>query len=339
MKKLIVVMAACVIAAVVWGQPALYRVQANVKASLTFPDGDEIKSVEYVRGDTDIQPVELNRSDGLVSFDITPHMLTDGSTILVFNRPPGKHLSDRTPPTFERIVIDRRPVHERPTLMLPYVPGEVDMTISDPSGISSRGLQVAVDGSRAEADTLAVERFDLGRRWEITYQPAAPETIQNVTVTATDRSLLENTSRFSLVIERAFERLSGDYSGGEAVRLTQDTAFLAKHVELAAGEYEVELIASGPSSGANSLWIEIDGKQQPDPVHLPVQELGVASRQVEIDPQRLPRFTIPEDGEHTLVFTLREGPDPTVDCVRILQDGRQIAAYEAEDMLPAFPKP
>ncbi|MFO7946980.1 MAG: hypothetical protein R6V19_09200 [Armatimonadota bacterium] len=339
MKKLMVVLTAIVMAAAVWGQPALYRVQANVKASLTFPDGDEIRSVEYVRGDTDIQPVELRRSDGLVSFDITPHMLIDGSTILVFNRPPGKHLSDRTPPTFERIVIDGRPAHERPTLMLPYVPDRVDMAISDPSGISARGLQVAADGSRVDPDTLAVERFDLGRRWELTYEPADPETIQNVTVTATDRSLLENTSRFSLVFERAFERLSGDYSGGAAVRLTQDTAFLAKYVELAAGEYEVEVVASGPSSGANSLWIEIDGKQQPDPLHLPVEELGVASRQVEINPERLPRFTVTEDGEHALVFTLREGPDPTVDCVRILQDGREIAAYEAEDMLPAFPKP
>lgn len=341
MRKLTVSIAVCVclLATAVWAGPSLYRIQANVKASLTFPDAGEVDSVEYVSGDSEIRPVALRHEDDRVSFDITPEMLSDGDTIVIFNRPRGRDLSDRTPPSFDVIRLDGNPVKERGHLTLPFVPGQIEVVLTDPSGISARGLDITVNGNPAARDNIQQQRRDLGRYWKLTYSPDPPEQVQGIIVTATDRSLLANTARFALSIERGLQVVEGDFSGKKAVELTEPSAFLARRVDLPAGEYELEVIGSGPSGGANSLWIELDGQQQSDPVHLPVEELATASRMVEIDPELLPRFTVPDDGEHALVLALREGPTPTVDRVRILHEGQQVAAFEAEEMLPTFPKP
>lgn len=341
MKKLaiVTVVSLCLLMTAAWAGPSLYRIQANVKASLTVPDGGDIDSVEYVSDDSEIHPVPVRKKDNRLSFDITPEMLTAGETIVIFNRPPRKDLSDRTPPSFDHISLDGNAISQRGNLTLPYVPRQMQVVLTDPSGICTRGLDISVNGHRADRANIKYNRRDLGRYWKLTYAPDPPQQVQSIIVTVSDRSLLANTARFALSVERGVEVVEGDYSGQKAVKLSEPSAFLARRLQLPAGEYELQIIGSGPDSGQNSLWIEVDGQRQPDPAHLPVNELATASRMVQIDPELLPRFTVPRDGQHALVVVLREGPTPTVDRIRILQEGEQVAAFEAEQMLPSFPKP
>ena len=75
-----------------------------------------------------------------------------------------------------------------------------------------------------------------------------------------------------------------------------------------------------------------------DVFHLPVGKLGDCSREVDIT-AHLPRFRLAKPGRHRLRFTLREGPDPTLDKVQILHEGEIIPEVECEEMLPAPPIP
>ena len=340
MKKLIVTTALlCLISTALWAAPAVYRIHANVKASLTFPDANQIDTVEYVSGDSEIRPVPLRQDGDRITFELTPEMLSRGSTIVILNRPPGRDLSDRAAPSFDRIIVDGNPIQDHEHLTLPYAPREIQVVLTDPSGITARGLDMTVNGHTAPRANIDIQRQDLGRHWRLTYSPSEPDQFRTLSLTATDRSLLANTARLALSIEQGVTIVEGNFSGQKAVQLSEESGFLARRVNLPAGKYQLEIAGMGSSSGANSLWVEVDGEQQPDPVHLPVEDLGIASRVVDVDPDALPRFTVPEDGEHALVLTLREGPAPTVDRVRILQEGEEIAAFEAEQMLPTFPKP
>ena len=95
----------------------------------------------------------------------------------------------------------------------------------------------------------------------------------------------------------------------------------------------MDLIGSGPSLAANSMWLELDGRRVEDPIHLAVGKLGSCSREVDMT-GNLPRFAVGRPGRHTLRFTLREGPGPVLDELRVLKGGKVIARVECEDMLP-----
>ena len=110
-------------------------------------------------------------------------------------------------------------------------------------------------------------------------------------------------------------------------------------MDLAAGDYDVEILGFGPNSGANSLFMELDGTRMTDIVHLPERTVGVASRFVEQDPEAMPVLKVSTAGKHTLVLVLREGPPQTIDRVRIFRKGKAVATIEADTMLPMSPKP
>ena len=321
-------------------EAAVYTIHANVRVGLTFPESERIRTVESLTPGGELNPVPLQGADGTVSFTLTPPMMPQGTAILVINRPPGADLSDRTPPRIVAIAVDGHPVEPVETLLLPFSPKEITLRLNDLSGIRRSGLHVSSNGEAVARRNLILSRAGRGRDWTVTYTRPEGLELRHVRVVAEDSSPFRNQTVFLLTVEQGLSILADEqYSGGRAVHFTTETAFVAMRLTLPAGEYELEALAHAPDSGSNSWWIEIDGNRQADAVHIPEVDLGICSRTVGIDPELLPRFTVTADGEHVLALTLRESPGPVLDRVRILREGEEVAAYEAEDMLPRFPRP
>ncbi len=339
MRKVFPVIMLLYLAALAHGRPVIYSVQTNVRASLTFPASEGIKSLEYLAGDELIK-VALQTDDGTVTFDITPNMMSDGNALLVANRPPNRDMSDAGPPAFDCLIINGVETVVRDNMVIPYQPDELRLEVSDASGIRAGALQVFANGKRIRSGDVRFSRHGMGRHWVVSYIRPQDFALESLRIEATDSSLLANTSQFMLAVERGFTILSGEqYSGGKAVQFDTESAFIAARLDLPAGKYLLELIAQGTSSGTDSFWMELDGVQQSDPVHIPIDNLGIASSLVEKDPTQLPQFTVTSSGRHILAIVMREGPPQVADRLRILQDGKEIAVFEAEEILPAFPKP
>ena len=343
MKRMCVVVSVCLF---VWtgatwaAETAVYTIHANVRAALTFPASEGIRTIEYLAPRDELRPVPLQSADGTVSFTLTPQIMPEGTVVLVINRPAGMDLSDRRPPRIISLSVDGQPAQPAESLLLPFQPIAVDVSLADESGISYSGLQVSANGERVARGSLRLVRADRGREWIVTYTRPDALSLRHLRIAAEDRSLLGNQTVFLLTIEQELAVLDGEkYSGGKAVHFATDTAYVAVKLELPAGEYEIEAVGHAPNSGANSWYIELDGARQDDVVHIPEVEAGACSRTVDIDPEQLPRLTVAVDGEHVLALTLREGPGPVLDRLRILQDGQEVAVFEGEDILPRFPKP
>ena len=339
MRKVFVVIMLLSLAVLAHGQPVIYSVQTNVRASLTFPASEGIETLEYLAGD-ELITVALQTDDRTVTFDITPDMMSDGRAVLVVNRPPNRDLSDGSAPIFDSLIINGVETAVREGLVIPYQPNELRLEVSDAGGIRGSALKVFANGKRIRGDDVRLSRHGMGRHWVVTYVRPEDLQVQSLRIEATDSSLLANRSQFMLAVEGGLQVLSGEqYSGGKAVQFDTESAFIAARLDLPAGKYHLELIAQGTSSGTDSFWMELDGVQQSDPVHIPVEKLGISSSLVEKDPTQLPQFTVTESGPHILALVMREGPPQVADRLRILQDGKEIAVFEAEDILPAFPKP
>jgi len=343
MKRVCVVAIICLLVcrAQAWAaETAVYTIHANVRAALTFPASEGIRTIEYLAPRDELRQVPLQEDSGAASFTVTPQMMPDGTVILVANRPPGLDLSDRQPPSVVSLSVDGQPAEPAEALLLPFQPIAVSVGLADASGISYSGLQVSANGERVARDSLRLERADRGWKWTVTY--TRPETLplRHLRIAAEDRSLLGNQTVFLLTVEQGLGVVEDQkYSGGKAVHFATEAAYVAVKLELPAGEYEIEAVGHAPNSGANSWYIELDGARQAEVVHIPEVEPGICSRTVDIDPEQLPRFAVAEGGTHVLALTLREGPGPVLDRLRILRDGKEVAAYEGEDILPRFPKP
>ncbi len=321
-------------------ETAIYTIHANVAAALTFPASEGIRSIEYLAPQDDLRPVPLQSDDATVSFILTPQMMPEGTVVLVVNRPAGMDLSDREPPRIISLSVDGQPAQPAESLLLPFQPVAVDVGLADESGIGYSGLQVSANGARVPRGSLRLVRADRGRQWMISYTRPEAFSLRHLRIAAEDRSLLANQTVFLLTIEQGLAVLDGEeYSGGKALHFATETAYVAVRLELPSGEYEVEAVGHAPNSGANSWYIELDGARQADVVHIPEVEAGVCSRTVDIDPEQLPRFTVTEGGAHVLALTLREGPGPVLDRLRILRNGQEVAVFEGEGILPRFPKP
>jgi len=340
MRKVLVGVLLLCLVGLAQGKPVIYTVSANVRASLTFPASAGIEKLEYLAPDNKLMVVPLQTEAATVTFVITPDMMTEGKAVLVVNRPPNRDLFDREPPAFDRVLLDGVEIAVREIVLIPYQPRAVHLEVSDPSRIRPSALRVMINGKRAGAAQVQLERQGMGRCWLVSFRRPDDLSLESLRVTATDSSLLGNSSAFVLQIEQGLSVVEGaQYSGGEAVAFVTQSAFVAARVKLAAGKYQVEAVAQGTSSGSDSFWIELDGIQQPDPVHISIDEPGIGSSLVEKDPEHLPGLTVAADGEHVLALVLREGPGPVLDRLRILQEGKEIAVFEGEAMLPAFPKP
>lgn len=343
MKRVCVVAIICLLVcgAQTWAaETAVYTVHANVRAALTFPASEGILTVDYLTSHDELQPVPVESANGDVTFTITPLMMPGGTALLVINRPPGLDISDREPPRIVSLSVDGVPAQPGESIILQFQPKQIGVGIADASGISYSCLQVSANGKRVARGSLCLTRADRGRQWTVLYtRPDAVE-LRHLLIGAEDRSVFGNRAVFLLTVEQGLGVLEDQkYSGGRAVHFATETAYVAVKLRLPAGEYEIEAVGHAPNSGSNSWYIELDGARQPDPVHIPEREAGICSRTVDIDPEQLPRFTIAESGEHVLTLALREGPGPVLDRLRIMRDGREVAAYEGEDILPRFPKP
>lgn len=343
MKRVCVVATICLLVCATGAlaaETAVYSIHANVRAALTFPASEGIQTVEYLAPEDELRPVPVVIADDGVSFTVTPRMMPDGGALLVINRPPGLSLSDREPPRIVSVSIDGVPAQPAESVLLQFQPRQVAVGLADASGIGYSGLRVSANGERVARGSLCLTRTDRGRQWTVLYTRPDGIELRRFSIGAEDRSLLANRSAFLVSVERGLEVLEDDrYSGGKAVCFATQTAFVAVKLTLPVGEYEIEAVGHAPDSGTNSWHIELDGARQTDVMHIPEVEAGTCSRTVEIDPELLPRLRVSADGEHVLALTLREGPGPVLDRLRILRDGREVAAYEGEDILPRFPRP
>jgi hypothetical protein len=342
MKRMGIVIAACLLVSTTaaFADTAVYTINANVRASLTFPASEGIEQVEYLAPEDALLPVPLDAADGGVSFTLTPTMMPEGKAILVINRPPGLDLSDREPPEITGVAVDGHAAAPASTMLLPFEPSELSISLADVSGIDYSALDISANGERVARGALSLDRAARGKEWTITYTRPEDMPLRSLRIAAEDASLLRNQVTFSLTVEQGLAVLEDEkYSGSKAIHFATETAYVAITLNLDAGEYELEIIGHAPNSGSNSWWVEVDGTQQADPVHIPEVEPGICSSVVEIDPEALPHFIVPEDGQHVVALILREGPGPVLDKVRILRDGEEVAAYEGEDILPRAPRP
>ncbi len=117
------------------------------------------------------------------------------------------------------------------------------------------------------------------------------------------------------------EGMSVQQRDDETVVVAEDGFFLEFTLDLEAGMYSLVVEANAPNRGADSLWIEVDGERQPQPILPPVGPIAERSGSV----------AIAEAGQHTIRLTLREGPGAVIRRVRLR---RNTLNPPQEPMLP-----
>lgn len=118
-----------------------------------------------------------------------------------------------------------------------------------------------------------------------------------------------------------------------AVRFNDAYSRLDTALELSAGKYAITTYATGTSTGSDSLFLTIDGKERVS-LHTPIGSFGPSSSTPEKDTPT-PNVTIAGDGVHILSFTLREGPGIMLDRFTIHSaDGAPIGEVQAEEAPP-----
>ena len=252
-------------------------------------------------------------------------------------------LRDSRAPRLVKLVIDGRDVgvesgaSMRPTggqameeslsFTVPYQPRRIVLTVEDESGISDQ-VRTAINTDRL----LNPASVDIqGTRGSITVEHDEP--IRHLVVLLRDGARLANGLMFELNTAPPAGTIPISGAGaGMAVKLLEPTALLRGEVALPKGEYELNVISRAFTESANSLWMEVDGKQVKDAIHIPLEKFGNSSRSFQLTPE-LPRLTIEKDGKHAFVLTLREGPGPELDKVQFLRAGKVVAEFECEALL------
>lgn len=303
---------------------------------MTIPNGDTIRTIEYEDPEGRLRPVKFERADGRFLLSLSPAMLEDGRTYLVFNRPEGATLHDREPPRITRVRVNGKAIKAGKRVVIPWPADQVGVDFQDgESNLLAQRAWIEVNHRPvASCDSMAVRTVAAGRSARITVRATGDDLIQHLRIAIADDTLLGNSATFTLATVRAVEVIEmKGASGGKAVRTLDAAGWLETMLSLDPGEYTANLVATGPSLGTNSMWLDIDERRVDDPFHLPVGELGSCSREVDMT-DKLPRFTIDRPGRHTLKFTLREGPGPLLDKLQILKAGKVIKQVECENMLP-----
>ena len=120
-----------------------------------------------------------------------------------------------------------------------------------------------------------------------------------------------------------------------AVKFTTKFSQLDFGLDLAAGQYVVTMVAYGLSSGADSFWLSVDGRDK-TAFHIPVGKFGPSSS-AHTKREPTPNVTLDTSGLHRFTITLREAPNVMLDRVIFeTLDGKTAAVVEAEDA-PALP--
>ena len=167
-----------------------------------------------------------------------------------------------------------------------------------------------------------------------TVSVTCPETaFSSLAVRVRDTAFLGNELVVRLAAEPKVDvRPHAGASAGRVVTIMEPDGALSGTVSLDAGSYEVNVISRAFSDGANSLWLEVDGRRCEDPIHIRTDGLGDSSRHHALPPD-LSRVQMRTGGAHTFVLTLREAPGPELDKIQFLKGGKVVREIECEDLV------
>ena len=268
------------------------------------------------------------RSEGRRS--ILHFVSAQARTLAAFGLDSSGELADSEPPRVTAIAVDGQGIDAAPSVCVPFRPRTVVLTLAEASGIDRQSLSVSIDGKNASPDRYRLEPLGPnGKRASLTVRSSALP-ISSLSLSVQDASFLRNALSFRLDTAPPFEIVAmRTASGGHVARLLEQSATLQGEVTLAKGQYEVNVISRAYTDGANSLWLDLDGRRMPDAVHLPTKGFGNSSNHYELPPT-LSRLTVEDCGEHTFVLSLREGPGPELDRIQFLQDGQVVCELECE---------
>ncbi|OGV63822.1 MAG: hypothetical protein A3K19_04920 [Lentisphaerae bacterium RIFOXYB12_FULL_65_16] len=276
---------------------------------------------------TELKPVMEN---GHVVLAVGP----TSRTCVAIDPPAGASLADHHPPVVEKLIVGKDEMKPATEIVVPFLPRQVAVTLTDETGLDTSTLRLTLNGrpaGPAEADikTLA----EKGRTVLIDVHPETSR-VESIDLEIQDLSLMQNALRFQLKTAPPVAIIPiTEASGGKLVKLAEPEARLTAALDLPKGDYEINLVSRAPNDGANSVWLELDGKRVEHAVHLRTDRLDASSRQADMSPA-LSRLSVPQDGPHRLIITLRESPGPELDKLQILQGGKVIKELECEDMLP-----
>lgn len=301
---------------------------------ITAPNSIGLRTVEYEDPEGKLLGARFRRARGECIIPLRPEMLGRGSTYIVFNRPAEATIADRLPPELMAVFINGEPTETEADIQVPFAPREVAVDFQDlGSALLSDCATVYINGVPERYQKgFAVRVVRVVKAARVTVTTTGDTPLSSLRIDVADNSLLRNTAAFTLRVVRALEVVTLE-GGGKAVKFIDPSGYLQKRVSLPRGEYTVNVVGSGPSLAANSLWLDIDAERLQDPFHLPVGELGDSSREVQMTDE-LPRLSVTRPGRHVLRLSLREGVGPVLDRLEIRQGDKVVQQVECEDMLP-----
>lgn len=302
-----------------------FRVQARGPVSLRWESDSPSL---HVKG-TSWRAVALRREGAFAEADIALSDLDAGRGLVVIDKPADCTFESALPlPDVQSVEADGVAQRVTHRLMLDSVPSEVRVVLEGVSAKAARNLHVFLNDAEV--------RFRPERKGGLTTLTIAglPPADIELKVLLLDAHALFGLRRVVLSISAAVNRsvtvlADPAASGGRAVQFTAAASWLKGTVDLPAATYAVALRGYGPSGGANSMFLEVDGTRLPDIWHLPVGQYGPSSRQWD-GSDNTPQVTLKNGGRHTLKITLREAPPQFLDTIVITAPGRAPIEIEAE---------
>ena len=269
-------------------------------------------------------------SPGEVTATVELAHLSAGTACLAFGKHEDERFESEMPiPRLLGVSVEGR-VLDTPTRLVTIdgTPHEVRVLLECSPRLAS-ALRISKDGQPVPADIaqtrkgLAVTVRELPRDdWSLQLLLHDPKAIVGRTRTVVSVHARRN---------RTVEVFNDDTAeAGKAVRFTTQSSWLAGTVTLPAGTYAVLLRGYGAGSGANSMFISVDGQRQDVIWHLPIGAYGPSSSDWDGSGDT-PRLTLKGDGPHHIRITLREGPPQVLDSIVFQsEDGEQRVNVQAE---------
>ncbi len=110
------------------------------------------------------------------------------------------------------------------------------------------------------------------------------------------------------------EGMTVEQRDGEAVVVTGPEFSFELALDLDPGTYSLAIESSAPDRGSDSLWLVVDGEQQPQPILPPVGPIA----------ERSGGFSIDEAGPHSVSLALRESSGQVIRAVRLRRNALNI---------------
>ena len=310
-----------------WRRAGLIEVCCNTALDLRLPNRPRSAAARNAAGRTAKLPITADREGVRIRFaEPQEH------TLVALDVDEAAALDDAQPPRLVALRIDGQRVDPSPHVRVGFRPRGVTLTFEDPSGLSPDACTVTVNGRPAPSGRVSLRLVGRGQtRAELTVRGDG-QPVSALSAAVSDLSFLRNVLEFRLETALPFDVIAaGQASAGRAVKLLEETAKLTGTARLAKGRYEVNVIARAYSDGANSLWLDLDGRRMKDPIHLRTGRFGNSSRSHQLTAE-LPRLGVERDGEHRFTLSLREAPGPELDKIQFLQGSTVVHQIECESL-------